>query len=67
MAYSSFCTNGKTATRYFFGKHLFKKQNRNRNKIKGELSNELKDSLPYADKVTLLTDLEFASGTGKKV
>lgn len=28
-----------------------------------ELSNELKDSLSYADKVTSLTDLEFASGT----
>ncbi|SUB85032.1 bifunctional preprotein translocase subunit SecD/SecF [Prevotella disiens] len=28
-----------------------------------ELSNELKDSLSYADKVTSLTDLEFAVGT----
>lgn len=28
-----------------------------------ELNNELKDSLSYADKVTSLTDLEFASGT----
>ena len=28
-----------------------------------ELSNELKDSLSYADKVTSLTDLEFAAGT----
>ena len=27
-----------------------------------ELSNELKDSLSYADKVTSLTDLEFAAG-----
>ena len=28
-----------------------------------ELNNELKDSLSYADKVTSLTDLEFAVGT----
>ncbi len=28
-----------------------------------ELSNELKDSLSYADKVTSLTDIEFAMGT----
>lgn len=28
-----------------------------------ELSNELRDSLSYADKITSITDLEFASGT----
>ena len=28
-----------------------------------ELSNELKDSLSYADKVTSLTDIEFTAGT----